>query len=148
MGSLKYIVTIPITMSENLEEHLLEQLKYKSGLDREKLSELITLATKLFDRVQNQEAKSANMRVFKRWWIRGIPAPDGIGFEVIVTREQISELINVIDELSEVRNVINTLEVTPGLVSGPAPPHPWKVTGSLGADPDPHPWRDPNPHPW
>ena len=21
------------------------------------------------------------MRVFKRWWIRGIPAPDGIGFE-------------------------------------------------------------------
>lgn len=125
---------------ENLEEYLLEQLKYKEGLDKKKLSELVKLATMLFEGTENPQAKAAKGGSAWWWMIRGIPWPDRIVFETILEREQVLELINTIDKLKEVRHVLSSVEITPGLASGPHP-DPWKVTGSLGAHPHPEPWK-------
>ena len=125
---------------ENLEEYLLKQLKYKEGLDKKKLSELVKLATMLFEGSMKPQAKAANGGSAWWWMIRGIPWPDRIVFETILEREQVLELINTIDKLKEVRDVLSSVEITPGLASGPLP-DPWKVVGSLGADPQPEPWK-------
>jgi hypothetical protein len=127
-------------MMENLEMRLLEQLKYKEGLDTQKLSELVKLATKLFEGIAKPQAKAAKLSSAWWWMIRGTPRPDRIAFEVILEREQVLELINTISKLTEVRNVLSSVEISPGLASGPEP-DPWKVAGSLGADPTPEPWK-------
>ena len=49
-------------MMENLEMRLLEQLKYKEGLDTQKLSELVKLATKLFEGIAKPQAKAAKTK--------------------------------------------------------------------------------------
>jgi hypothetical protein len=128
-------------MNKEIEQQLLEQLKFKSGLDREKLSELLNYADGLLDGLEtggNPEATS--FRPPPRWWIKGTPPVwDSIGFEIYLDKEQILELVNRIDADTRIKYILGKIEISPGFRSGPLP-DPWKLKGSLGDGPVPDPW--------
>ncbi len=128
-------------MNKEIEEQLLEQLKFKSGLDREKLTELLGYADQLFDGLE--QSGSTGNRSFipvPRWWVKGTPPIwDSVGFEIFLEKDQLLELVKRIDSIPKIKYVLDTIQISPGIVNGPLP-DPWKVKGSLGAGPVPDPW--------
>lgn len=113
----------------DLEDVLLEQLKYKSGLDRNKLSELVGIATKLLKSVETKTMGISVEELIPWWWILGTPDPDRLVFKGILETEQLQGLISAISNMPEVKNALGSLEFTPGLAKESA----WLVTGSFGA---------------
>jgi hypothetical protein len=127
------------TMNNDLEKELMQSLRYASGLDREKLSELVRLATKLFDSIRKPKAGSDSSKAatqygnYEWWWIYGIPIIEGIAFETVLEHKQVQELISAVSTMSDVKAVMNSLDLTPdGVVQEPEP-SPWKVKGAFGA---------------
>jgi len=131
--------------SNSIEEELLYALKFSSGLDRNKLSELVKIATHLFEGVDQKDATSemntgtslgakSTLSVF-RWWIYGVPALDRIGFQSTVTEKGIQTIVNNISNKSNVKAALDRIELIPGSISaqGGSQPIPWMVKGSLGA---------------
>lgn len=56
-------------MKDGLEKELMQSLRYAAGLDREKLSELVRLATKLFDSIKAKNAKASAIVSYDfEWW--------------------------------------------------------------------------------
>ena len=133
---------------KDLENELMQSLRYGSGLDREKLSELVRLATKLFDSIRKPKGNDTSSKVaaqsgdYEWWWIYGVPIIEGIGFDTVIKQEQVQELITAVSTMPDVRAVMSSLELTPSRAQEPEP-GPWKVTGALGAkhDPGPSPWK-------
>src|ERR671924_1279011 len=126
------------------EELLMKALKYSSGLDREKLSELVQLATKLLVEVrrgsqQQPSSSSSSSRApgpttpgYEWWWIYGVPVIDTIGVEAVLKHEEVERLITAIQKMPDVRDVMGPVVLTPGArVQGPFP-EPWKLRTSFG----------------
>lgn len=131
-------------MNDDLERELMQSLRYSAGLDKEKLGELVRLATKLFDSIKNKDTKAAvGGSDYEWWWIYGQPAVEGIAFETILKHEQVQELVSAVSKMSDVRAVMSSLELTPGRAVKDPQPEPWKVKGAFGAKHGPGP-----PNPW
>jgi hypothetical protein len=137
--------------TRSAEELLMKALKYSSGLDREKLSELVQLATKLLVEVrqgsqQQPSSSSSSSRAptpttlgYEWWWIYGVPVIDTIGVEAVLKHEEVERLITAIQKMPDVRDVIGPVVLTPGSrVQGPFP-EPWKLRTSFGAQKGPGP---------
>jgi hypothetical protein len=132
-------------MKDGLEKELMQSLRYAAGLDKEKLSELVRLATKLFDSIKAKNAKAAGIVSydFEWWWIYGIPAIEGIAVETVINSEQVQELIAAVGKNPDVKAVMSSLELTAGSAVQEPDPDPWKLRVAFGAkhNPEPQPWK-------
>jgi hypothetical protein len=132
-------------MRDGLEKELMQSLRYAAGLDKEKLSELVRLATKLFDSIKTKNAKAAAIVSydFEWWWIYGTPVIEGIAVETVINSEQVQQLIAAVGKNPDVKAVMSSLELTPGSAVQEPVPEPWKMKVAFGAKhgPDPLPWK-------
>ena len=140
-------------MSRNpIEKELLQSLRYAEGLDKEKLCELVALATKLFDAVERENDSEKATRAIKGygpawWWIYGQPAVEaveGIAVEKVLDHEQVVRLVSAVNKMADVKTVLSSFVLVPsgGAVSDPDP-NPWKVGLAFGAkhESSPQPWK-------
>ena len=137
-------------MSRNpIEKELLQSLRYGEGLDKEKLCELVALATKLFDAVERENDSEKATRAIKGygpawWWIYGQPAVKGIAVEKVLDHEQVVRLVSAVNKMADVKTVLSSFVLVPsgGAVSDPDP-NPWKVGLAFGAkhESSPQPWK-------
>lgn len=124
----------------------MKSLRYSSGLDREKLSELVELATKLLGEIRQGSESSAKAAVgpggYNWWWIRGIPVIDSIGVEATLPQKEVERLIAAVNKMPDVKAVMGPLELTPSDLGQEPTPDPWKVRTYFGAkkSPEPQPW--------
>lgn len=136
--------------SRSVEELLMKSLRYSSGLDKEKLSELVTLATKLLEEVRrgsqtssSSKAPQGTSQFYQWWWIYGVPVIDTIGLEITLGQQEVERLIAVIHKMPDVRDVMGPIELVPSALGQEPTPDPWKLRTSFGAKAGPGP-----PNPW
>lgn len=123
-------------MEINPEKQLMDALKHGGGLDKEDLSELVKIGSKLMQEIRKgagtDRAASGLQVMIPWWWKYGQPAISGIAFEAVLDQKGIQNLVEVVNKNKDIANSIH-IELTPAVTSMGPEPEPWRVVGKIGA---------------